>query len=104
MLDGPATFAVGPRPARAATCSAWRSGELSGSAYGGHSVVTLTFVAGYPPRRPGLLSQGDGGQRAVRVLWAAGQDARHRGGDALALGVHPDLGRALTAMKISRWS
>ena len=40
MLDGPAIFAVGASPARAAALSsASCSGEPSGSAYGGHRVV-----------------------------------------------------------------
>ena len=49
MLDGPATFAVGASPAQAdASSSASRSGEPSGSAYGGHRVVTSTRAGGVP--------------------------------------------------------
>jgi hypothetical protein len=57
MLDGPATFAAGASPARSADCSrAPRSGEPSGSAYGGHRVMTSTSVGRVPGHAASILA------------------------------------------------
>src|SRR5882724_4646525 len=73
MLDGPAILAAGARPACAAARSrAPRNGEPSGSAYGGHRVVSSMLVSEVPGQALSTRSAAAASSAAAEVSSSAG--------------------------------
>src|ERR1700727_2870696 len=68
MFDGPATFARAVMPAsRAADSRAVRSGEFSGSAYGGQEVVTSRYVGCVPGQSSSTAAAAS--RNVLRAAW-----------------------------------